>query len=281
MSMNLKWKIPLIVILIAIAIMALYPPADAPIKTENITEINGKVVDRTIIEDSLFSFLFTSPIINETILKKETNEKGETVIQKNVEYIARGQIKLGLDLRGGSELLYKIKAEEGELHPGLTDEIIALLEKRIDPQGVLEYRLQQQGMRRILIQVPGATKSETESLKKRITRLGKLEFRLAAPPDSTEHSDAKAGTTVPGFYKHWLRKQKGEEAETQDWYLVQNKIEITGEHLTRVFPDRKDIKPVIGFEFDQAGRSKFGRLTERNIGKPLAQSWTVPFILPR
>ncbi len=270
MPKNLKWKVPLIVILIAIAIMALYPPADAPIKTEKITEINGKVVDRAIIEDSLFSFLFKSPIINETTLKKETNEKGETVIQKNVEYIARGQIKLGLDLRGGSELLYKIKAEEGELHPGLTDEIIALLEKRIDPQGVLEYRLQQQGMRRILIQVPGATKSETESLKQRITRLGKLEFRLAAPPDSTEYSDAKAGRTVPGFYKHWLRKKKGEEAETQDWYLVQNKIEITGEHLTRVFPDRKDIKPVIGFEFDQAGRAKFGRLTERNIGKPLA-----------
>jgi len=270
MSKNLKWKIPLIVILIAIAIMALYPPADAPIKTEKITEINGKVIDRTIIEDSLFSFLFKSPIINETISKKETNEKGETVIQKNVEYIARGQIKLGLDLRGGSELLYKIKAEEGELHPGLTDEIIALLEKRIDPQGVLEYRLQQQGMRRILIQVPGATKSETESLKKRITRLGKLEFRLAAPPDSTEYGDAKAGKPVPGFYKHWLRKEKGEEAETQDWFLVRNKIEITGEHLTRVFPDRKDIKPVIGFEFDQAGRSKFGHLTERNIGKPLA-----------
>ena len=270
MSMNFKWKIPLIVILIAIAIMALYPPADAPIKTEKITEINGKVVDRTIIEDSLFSFLFTSPIINETILTKETNEKGETEIQKNVEYIARGQIKLGLDLRGGSELLYKIKAEEGELHPGLTDEIIALLEKRIDPQGVLEYRLQQQGMRRILIQVPGATISETESLKDRITRLGKLEFRIAAPPDSDEYNDAKAGKTVPGFYKHWLRKKKGEEAETQDWYLVQNKIEITGEHLTRVFPDTKDIKPVIGFEFDQTGRSKFGRLTERNIGKPLA-----------
>jgi protein-export membrane protein SecD/preprotein translocase SecF subunit len=270
MPKNLKWKVPLIVILIAIAIMALYPPADTPIKTETITEINGKVVDRTIIEDSFFSFLFKSPTINETILTKETNEKGETVIHKNVEYIARGQIKLGLDLRGGSELLYKIKTEEGEMHPGLTDEIIALLEKRIDPQGVLEYRLQRQGMRRILIQVPGATKSETESLKERITRLGKLEFRVAAAPDSTEYSDAKAGRTVPGFYKHWLRKKKGEEAETQDWYLVQNKIEITGEHLTRVFPDRKDIKPVIGFEFDQVGRAKFGRLTERNIGKPLA-----------
>jgi len=67
MPKNLKWKVPLIVILIAIAIMALYPPADSPIKTETITEIDGKVVDRTIIEDSLFSFLFKSPIIKETI----------------------------------------------------------------------------------------------------------------------------------------------------------------------------------------------------------------------
>jgi SecD/SecF fusion protein len=270
MPKNLKWKIPLIVVLIAIAILALYPAADKPIKSEKITEINGKVVDRTIINDSFLSFLFKSPIINETITKQETNEKGETVIHKNVDYIAKGQIKLGLDLRGGSELLYKIKVAEGEQRPGLTEEIIALLEKRIDPQGVLEYRLQQQGMRRILIQVPGATKDETDSLKKRITRLGKLEFRLAAPHNSNEYADAKAGKTVPGYYKHWLRKKKGEEAETDDWYLVGNKIEITGEHLTRVFPDRKDIRPVIGFEFDQAGRSKFGRLTERNIGKLLA-----------
>ncbi|MHC4321212.1 MAG: protein translocase subunit SecD [Planctomycetota bacterium] len=270
MSKNLRWKIPLIVVLIAIAIMALYPVANKPIKSENITEINGKVIDRTIIDDTFFSFLFKSPIKQETVVKKETNEKGETVIHKKVDYIAKGQIKLGLDLRGGSELLYKIKVDESEQRPGLTDEIIALLEKRIDPQGVLEYRLQQQGMRRILIQVPGATKGDIESLKKRITRLGKLEFRLAAPPDSSEYSDAKAGKAVPGFYKHWIRKKKGEVADTEDWFLVRNKIEITGEHLTRVFPDRKDISPVIGFEFDQAGRSKFGRLTERSIGKPLA-----------
>ena len=143
MPKNLKWKIPLIVVLIAIAIMALYPVADKPIKSENITEINGKVIDRTIIDDTFFGFLFKSPIKKETIVKTETNEKDETVIHKRVDYIAKGQIKLGLDLRGGSELLYKIKVDESEQRPGLTDEIIALLEKRIDPQGVLEYRLQQ------------------------------------------------------------------------------------------------------------------------------------------
>ncbi len=270
MPKNLKWKIPVIVILVGIAILALYPPGNKVIKVEKVKETDGKVTERSVIQDSVFGFLYRNPIIREEILKEEKDEKGVRIVHKNVEYVARGQIKLGLDLRGGSELLYKVNAEEGEYHPGLTNEIIAVLEKRIDPQGVSEYRLQQQGMRRILIQVPGATKKEIESLKDRITRLGKLEFRVAAAPDSNEYNDAKEGKPVPGFYKHWLKKKKGEEGETPDWFLVRNKIEITGEHLSRVFPDRKDIQAVIGFEFDQIGRAKFGRLTERNIGKPLA-----------
>ena len=56
MPKNLRWKIPLIVIIIAIAIMALCPPSDTPIKSEKITEINGKVVDRSIINDSFLVF---------------------------------------------------------------------------------------------------------------------------------------------------------------------------------------------------------------------------------
>ncbi len=270
MPKNLRWKIPVIVVLIAITLLAIYPPANKVIKIEEVKELDGKETDRSVIQNSSFGFMYRNPIINETISKKYVDENGSTVVQKKVEYVARGQIKLGLDLMGGSELLYKINAAEGDSHPGLTNEIIAVLEKRIDPQGIMEYRLQQQGIRRILIQVPGATQNEIESLKSRITRLGKLEFMIAAPPDSVEYKDAKAGKAVPGYYKHWIKKRKGEVGETEDWVLVRNKSEITGEHLDRVFPDRKDIQPVVGFEFDQVGKAKFGRLTERNIGKPLA-----------
>ncbi|MCP5003667.1 MAG: protein translocase subunit SecD, partial [Planctomycetes bacterium] len=270
MQKNLRWKIPVIAVLIAITLLAIYPPANKVIKMEEVKEVDGKVTERSVIKSSSFGFMYRNPIINETISEKRVDEKGSTIVQKKVEYVARGQIKLGLDLMGGSELLYKVNVADGDYHTGLTNEIIAVLEKRIDPQGIMEYRLQQQGLRRILIQVPGATKNEIESLKSRITRLGKLEFMIAAPPDSMEYKDAKAGKTVPGYYKHWTKKKKGEAGETEDWVLVRNKTEITGEHLDRVFPDRKDIQPVVGFEFDQVGKAKFGRLTERNIGKPLA-----------
>jgi len=270
MIKNLRWKIPLIVVVIAIGMMVLYPPAEKVLKRESVKEINGKVVERTTIEKSWTNLFITNPVVRETIVSEETDKDGKQIRNKTVEYFSKGKIKLGLDLKGGSELLYKVRVDEREDHPGITREIIEVLKKRIDPQGVIEYRIQEQGSHRILIQVPGATKMEVEALKNRITRLGKLEFRLAASADSPEYKDAVEGKQVPGFYKHWTRKKKGEEGEANKWVLIRNKTEISGEHLARIYADRKGIEPVVGFEFDAVGKSKFGQLTERNIGKPLA-----------
>ena len=270
MPKDIKWKIPLIVIVIGIALYAIYPPFGKTIKKERIKEVDGKVVERDIIDKHWVNFLVSNPIINETVLNESIDDSGAKTVEKIAEYKARGQVKLGLDLKGGSELLYEVRVNKKEDRPGITKEIIEVLKKRIDPKGILEYRIQEQGSHRILLQVPGATKSEIEALKRRLTRLGKLEFRLAATSDSKEYKDAASGKDVPGYYKHWIRQSKDEKGEGDDWFLVRNKTEITGEHLARVFPDRKDIQAVVGFEFDQIGKAKFGKLTERNIGKPLA-----------
>ncbi|MCF6156522.1 MAG: protein translocase subunit SecD [Candidatus Brocadia sp.] len=270
MIKNLRWRIPLIAVVIAIGTMVLYPPAEKVLKRERVKEIDGKVVERTTVEKSWTQFFITNPVVREMIISEETDKDGKNIRNKVVEYVSKGKIKLGLDLKGGSELLYKVRVDEREDRPGITKEIIEVLKKRIDPQGVIEYRIQEQGSHRILIQVPGATRTEIEGLKNRITRLGKLEFRLAASSDSPEYTEAVEGKQIPGFYKHWLRKKKGEEGEAGKWFLVQNKIAISGEHLSRIYADRKGIEPVVGFEFDAIGKSKFGQITERNIGKPLA-----------
>lgn len=270
MTKNLRWRIPLIAVVVAIGTMILYPPSEKTLKREQVKEIDGKVVDRTTIEKSWTRFFITNPVVRETIISEETDKDGKKIRTRQVEYVSKGKIKLGLDLKGGSELLYKVRVDEREDRPGITKEIIEVLKKRIDPQGVIEYRIQEQGSHRILIQVPGATRTEIEGLKNRITRLGKLEFRLAASNDSPEYKEAMEGKQVPGFYKQWLRKKKGEVDESDNWCLVQNKIAISGEHLSRIYADRKGIEPVVGFEFDAIGKAKFGQITERNIGKPLA-----------
>lgn len=266
-----RWKIPLIAILIALALFSLYPPTDRVVRVERIKEIDGEVVERETVEESWMASLVGEPIRRETVLREEVNAEGKRVTEKVVEEIVRGRVKLGLDLRGGSELIYRVKVAPGEDRPGLTQEIIDVLKKRIDPRGIMEYRLQEQGLRRILIQVPGATRYEIEQLKERIVRLGKLEFRLALPKDAPEYNDAILGKPVPGYYMHWVGKKRGEVGElTEEWYLVRNKVELTGESLARVYPDRKNVQPVVGFEFNTEGKAKFGQLTERNIGKPLA-----------
>ncbi|TVM03847.1 MAG: hypothetical protein CV087_02990 [Candidatus Brocadia sp. WS118] len=270
MTKNLRWRIPIIAVVIAIGIMVLYPPSEKILIKEHVKEIDGKIAERTAIERSWTRFFITNPVVRETIVSEETDKDGKHIRNKVVEHVSKGKIKLGLDLKGGSELLYKVRVDEREKRPGITGEIIEVLKKRIDPQGVVEYRIQEHGSYRILIQVPGATRTEIEGLKNRITRLGKLEFRLAASSDSPEFKDAEEGKQVPGFYKQWLRKKKGEEGEVGKWFLVQNKIAISGEHLSRIYADRKGITPVVGFEFDATGKSKFGQITERNIGKPLA-----------
>jgi len=271
MVKSLRWKIPLIIVVIAIGIMVVYPPSEKVLKRENVREIDGKVVERNTIEKSWARAVVTNPIVRETIISEEIDKDGRKITNKAVEYISKGKIKLGLDLKGGSELLYKVRVDEKDDHPGITGEIIEVLKKRIDPKGIIEYRIQEQGSHRILIQVPGATRAEAEALKNRITRLGKLEFRLAASTDSPEYKEAAGGKQVSGYYKHWIRKKRGEAGElNEEWYLVRNKIELTGESLARVYPDRQNVQPVVGFEFNTEGKAKFGQLTERNIGKPLA-----------
>ena len=44
MTKNLKWRIPLIAVVIAIGTMILYPPAEKILKREHVKEVDGKII---------------------------------------------------------------------------------------------------------------------------------------------------------------------------------------------------------------------------------------------
>ena len=66
-------------------------------------------------------------------------------------------LRLGLDLEGGSHLVYKTKIEEGDQEP--TEEqmegVLGIIERRVNAFGVSEPSIQRMGPERILIQLPG------------------------------------------------------------------------------------------------------------------------------
>lgn len=84
---------------------------------------------------------------------------------------------LGLDLRGGLDLLYE--ADLSSIEPGSEDEVmngvVAVIANRINPLGVTEPVIERQGENRIRVQLPGLDISDVQ--KERIGRTAVLEFR--------------------------------------------------------------------------------------------------------
>ena len=60
------------------------------------------------------------------------------------------------------------------------DELISALKQRADPEGVKETPIRKIGSNRIEIILPKATEEEVEEVKKMLTDVGSLEFRILA-----------------------------------------------------------------------------------------------------
>src|SRR5580692_11284831 len=87
------------------------------------------------------------------------------------------KLKLGIDLSGGTILVYEVMQDH--LPPGFKmDELIAALKKRADPNGIKEIPIRNIGSYRIEIILPLASNEEVEEVKKMLTDVGSLEFRI-------------------------------------------------------------------------------------------------------
>src|SRR3954463_5468545 len=89
------------------------------------------------------------------------------------------KLKLGIDLSGGTILVYEVMKEG--LGPNFSmDELIAALKNRVDPQGVREIPIRKIGGNRLEIILPEASAEEVEDVKRNLTDVGALEFRILA-----------------------------------------------------------------------------------------------------
>ncbi len=95
------------------------------------------------------------------------------------ERFGRQGMRLGLDLVGGSHLVYKAQFPEGataEEKARNMDRALITIQNRIDKYGVTEPVIQKQEGERILVQLPGFT--DIEAAKELVEQTGFLEFRM-------------------------------------------------------------------------------------------------------
>ncbi len=89
---------------------------------------------------------------------------------ENRPWSERLHLKPGIDMVGGTSLLYQIKQPEGGYHASsgntLAEDVMESLKKRVDPNGLRNLIWRPQGADRLEIQIPASSKSD-EAIKAR------------------------------------------------------------------------------------------------------------------
>ena len=174
-------------------------------------------------------------------------------------FISKFPFKLGLDLSGGTHLVYqadtsKIPASDVV---GAMESLKMVIESRINAFGVAEPIIQTEKgtvggvqIQKLIVELPGVT-----DVNKAVDLIGKtpvLEFK-------TEKAISSAAANV--------------NASTTDAYTVEYETSpLTGRFLesARVEFDQNTRQPLVSLVFNEEGKKLFGQLTTANIGKTIA-----------
>ena len=139
---------------------------------------------------------------------------------------------------------------------------ITTLHNRINELGVAEPVIQQQGLDRIIVQLPGV--QDTAKAKDILGRTATLEVRLV--DESSEARSAEMGQgAVPFGSERYLDRN-------QIPVIVKKQVILTGENLTDAQPgfDSQTQEPTVNLTLDSKGASIFKQVTAENVGKRMA-----------
>jgi SecD/SecF fusion protein len=171
----------------------------------------------------------------------------------------RHNFTLGLDLKGGSYLVYQ--ADLTKKDPSQTDDeamqgVVQKIERRVNAYGVTEPIIQRQGNDRIIVQLPGV-KDINEAIKL-IGQTAQLDFR-------EEKLDANGQPVLdengnPEWVKAMAKGSDGQEKELTGQYLKPN---------AQVVLNPQTNLPEVAFEWNSEGALLFEEITQRNQQKPL------------
>jgi preprotein translocase subunit SecD len=172
------------------------------------------------------------------------------------------KFKLGLDLSGGTHLVYKADTSEvqsGDISSAMQS-LRDTIERRINLFGVSEpiIQVEQGGVfggnvaeQRLIVELPGVT--DVNEAIKRIGETPVLEFKLL----SKEGQDKiKAGTKIDNTNAAGMFLETG----------------LTGRMLQRAsiqFDQNLGSKPIIGLKFNEEGATLFAKITRENVGSIL------------
>lgn len=182
--------------------------------------------------------------------------------------------KLGLDLSGGSHLVYQ--ADTSALKPeeikDAMDSLRDVIERRVNVFGVAEPIVQveskgnQAGDQRLIVELPGVT--DVKQATAMIGQTPTLEFKTERPEGAEKNAIIKA------YQEYESTKNSGNPVISpllfQDPMYVSTTL--TGRFLERASLqfDQTTGVPTVSLQFDEEGSELFAKITKENINKTVA-----------
>ena len=142
----------------------------------------------------------------------------------------------------------------------LMDQSIKIVRSRVDIMGTQEIAIQRTGSDKILLQMPGVY--SPEKLKRLLGKTAKLSFHIVKGIYKPEDAN--------GYIEEGNIMLEGFGSDKSNNYKVKKTPELEGEHLVDARANVEKFKPVIQFRLNSAGGAKFAKITEANVGQPLA-----------
>ncbi len=178
-------------------------------------------------------FKFKNISVDRTFIRKNLDlSVGNIRIKRDFD------LKLGLDLVGGSHLVFEVDTTNlpPEKKKAAIESLRDVMEKRVNLFGISEPNIQTssfEGKDRVIVELPGVT-------------------------------DTKRAIDVVGKTAQLIFVELGEEEQVIP-------TDLTGADLreAKVSFDQVTGKPVVILDFTDEGKQKFAEITERNIGKRL------------
>ncbi len=183
------------------------------------------------------------------------------VSEKMTTWLHKYPFRLGLDLSGGTHLVYRAdvsKVSSGEVNNAL-DSLRDVIERRVNMFGVAEPNVQLQsgnfttgGEQRLIVDLPGVT-----DVSKAVAMIGQtplLEFK-------TEDTETPQAVSVD---------ENGVVAI--DPFGQFKSTQLTGRYLSKAVLefDPNTRQPIVSLVFDEEGSKLFEQITEENIGNRVA-----------
>ena len=185
------------------------------------------------------------------------------VIWPGHDLFHRSEFTLGLDLKGGSHLVYNIDLSKKDPSQSDADVIAGVeqkIERRVNAYGVTEPIVQTINNERgsfVLVQLPGV--KDVDEAIKLVGQTAELDFREMELDASGSLVYDETGK--PKFVA--IAKAKGSDGQEK---------ELTGKYLkpnAQVTLTQQTNLPEVAFEWNSEGAILFEQITQRNLNKPL------------